>query len=87
MTRAGLSVTTFDIRSVDPSGGLSARGHPVGATGIAQVAELVWQLRGEGGERRAGTPRIGLAHNSGGWLDGEPAACNVHVLERADPWP
>lgn len=73
--------------AVNPSGGLSARGHPVGATGIAQVAELVWQLRGEAGERQSGAPRLALAHNSGGWFDGEPAACNVHVLERTTPWP
>jgi acetyl-CoA acetyltransferase len=72
---------------VNPSGGLCSRGHPVGATGLAQLAELVWQLRGEAGERQAGRPRIGLAQNSGGWLEGESAACNVHILERADPWP
>ncbi|HEY4280951.1 MAG TPA: thiolase family protein [Conexibacter sp.] len=71
---------------VNPSGGLSSRGHPVGATGLAQLAELVWQLRGEAGPRQAGKPRIALAQNSGGWLSGEPAACNVNVLERVDPW-
>jgi acetyl-CoA acetyltransferase len=71
---------------VNPSGGLCSRGHPVGATGVAQVAELVWQLRGEAGPRQSGSPRIGLALNSGGWLEGESAACNVHVLERVDPW-
>ena len=71
---------------VNPSGGLSSRGHPVGATGLAQIAELVWQLRGEAGPRQAGRPRIALAQNSGGWLAGEPAACNVHLLERVDAW-
>jgi acetyl-CoA acetyltransferase len=71
---------------VNPSGGLSARGHPVGATGLAQLAELTWQLRGEAGARQGGTPRIALAQNSGGWLAGEPAACNVNILERVDPW-
>jgi acetyl-CoA acetyltransferase len=70
---------------VNPSGGLCSRGHPVGATGLAQIAELVWQLRGEAGPRQGGRePRIGLAQNSGGWLTGEPAACNVNVLERKD---
>jgi hypothetical protein len=33
-----------------------------------------------------GTPRFALAQNSGGWLEGEPAACNVHILEREDAW-
>lgn len=71
---------------VNPSGGLSSRGHPVGATGLAQISELTWQLRGECGERQAGSPRIALAQNSGGWLTGEPAACNVNILERVTPW-
>ena len=43
---------------VNPSGGLSARGHPVGATGLAQICELVWQLRGEAGPRQSAQPRI-----------------------------
>jgi acetyl-CoA acetyltransferase len=72
--------------AVNPSGGLSARGHPVGATGIAQIAELVWQLRGEAGRRQSGRPSIALAQNSGGWLEGEPAAVNIHILERRSPW-
>jgi acetyl-CoA acetyltransferase len=71
---------------INPSGGLASRGHPVGATGLAQLAELTWQLRGEAGERQAGTPRIALAQNSGGWLEGESAAVNVHLLERVQPW-
>jgi len=84
----GSGATRRDGRlPVNPSGGLSARGHPVGATGLAQVAELAWQLRGEAGERQAGRPRLALAQNSGGWLEGESAAYNVHILERTDPWP
>jgi acetyl-CoA acetyltransferase len=71
---------------VNPSGGLSSRGHPVGATGLAQVCELTWQLRGEAGERQTNEPRIALAQNSGGWLAGESAACNVHILEREQAW-
>ena len=50
-------------------------GHPVGATGLAQIAELTWQLRGEAGDRQVEGARIGLAHNSGGWLEGDSAAC------------
>jgi acetyl-CoA acetyltransferase len=71
---------------VNPSGGLSSRGHPIGATGIAQIAELTWQLRGEAGARQVERPRLALAQNSGGWLQGEPAACNVHILERLAAW-
>lgn len=71
---------------VNPSGGLSSRGHPVGATGLAQIAELTWQLRGDAGARQVRAPRIALAQNSGGWLQGEPAACNVHILERTSKW-
>jgi acetyl-CoA acetyltransferase len=72
--------------AVNPSGGLCSRGHPVGATGLAQTAELVWQLRGEAGERQSGQPRFALAQNSGGWLEGESAATNVHIFERAAAW-
>lgn len=67
---------------VNPSGGLSARGHPVGATGLAQIAELTWQLRGEAGERQVPAARMALAQNSGGWMDGESAVSVMHVLER-----
>jgi acetyl-CoA acetyltransferase len=71
---------------VNPSGGLCSRGHPVGATGLAQIAELVWQLHGEAGARQVNRPRIALAQNSGGWLSGESAACNVTILEREAAW-
>lgn len=67
---------------VNPSGGLSSRGHPIGATGLAQLAELTWQLRGEAGARQVERHRLALAQNSGGWLEGEPAASYVHILER-----
>ncbi|XP_034834874.1 sterol carrier protein 2 [Maniola hyperantus] len=50
---------------VNPSGGLIAKGHPLGATGLAQCAELVWQLRGEAGDRQVPRARIGLQHNLG----------------------
>ncbi|MFF1466610.1 lipid-transfer protein [Streptomyces mirabilis] len=58
--------TTYGGRwVVNPSGGLISKGHPLGATGIAQVAELVWQLRGEAGPRQVSGARVGLAHNIG----------------------
>lgn len=66
---------------VNPSGGLIARGHPVGATGVAQVCELVWQLRGQAGERQVHGARKALAHNAGGTVCGESASVAVHLLE------
>ncbi|MEU3794166.1 lipid-transfer protein [Streptomyces fructofermentans] len=58
--------TTYGGRwVVNPSGGLISKGHPLGATGIAQVAELVWQLRGEAEARQVPGARVGLAHNIG----------------------
>jgi acetyl-CoA acetyltransferase len=68
---------------VNPSGGLAAKGHPVGATGLAQIAEIVWQLRGEAGERQVtNNPRIGLTENAGGWSSDDNAACAVTILRR-----
>ena len=52
---------------INPSGGLKARGHPVGATGVAQVVELVWQLRGEAGERQVKDAANGFSLNFGGF--------------------
>ncbi|MGW4567790.1 thiolase C-terminal domain-containing protein [Streptomyces sp. NPDC004561] len=58
--------TTYGGRwVVNPSGGLISKGHPLGATGLAQAAELVWQLRGEAGARQVPGARVGLAHNIG----------------------
>lgn len=61
---------------VNPSGGLKARGHPLGATGIAQAAEIVKQLRGEAGKRQVEGAEIGMTHNIGG--TGGTAV--VHIL-------
>lgn len=62
---------------VNPSGGLKAKGHPLGATGAAQAYELFLQLRNEAGARQVAGARVGLAHNVGG----SGASCAVHVLE------
>lgn len=62
---------------VNPSGGLKAKGHPVGATGVAQAIEIVKQLRGEAGERQIKGARRGLAQNMGG----TGGSSVVHVLE------
>ncbi len=52
---------------INPSGGLKARGHPLGATGVAQVVELVWQLKGEAGKRQVDGAEIGITCNFGGF--------------------
>jgi len=65
---------------VNPSGGLLAKGHPVGATGIAQIAEVFWQLRGEAGKRQVVGARVGLTENGGGVIRGENAAATVHIF-------
>jgi acetyl-CoA C-acetyltransferase len=67
---------------VNPSGGLLSRGHPLGATGLAQLAEITWQLRGRAGGRQVDGARLGLVETMGGGvsvLDGN--ACVVVVLE------
>ena len=66
---------------VNPSGGLTSRGHPIGASGLAQVHELVTQLRGEAGKRQIANARLALAENGGGALGIEEAAMCVHILE------
>lgn len=66
---------------VNPSGGLACRGHPVGATGVAQIVEAVWQLRGEAGARQVAGARVALTHCTGGGISGlDHGACAVHVL-------
>lgn len=66
---------------VNPSGGLSAKGHPAGATGLAQIAEIVWQLRGEAGDRQIRPlPNIGLTENGGGNVAGETAVVAIQIL-------
>lgn len=63
---------------VNTSGGLKAKGHPVGATGVAQICALVEQLRGDAGERQVKDARIGLAENIGG----SGGSAVIHILER-----
>lgn len=60
---------------INPSGGLESRGHPVGATGLAQCAELVWQLRGEAGKRQVDGAKVALQHNYG-WSSA--AVCTLY---------
>lgn len=64
---------------INPSGGLKAKGHPVGATGLAQICELFWQINGEAGNTQVDNVKVGLAHNIGGF--GNNAA--VTILKEA----
>ncbi len=66
---------------VNPSGGLLCRGHPLGATGVAQVVEIMWHLTGRAGERQVEGARIGVAHCTGGGIWGvDNGSCSMHVL-------
>jgi benzoylsuccinyl-CoA thiolase BbsB subunit len=68
--------------AVNPSGGLLSRGHPVSATGVVQIAEIVWQLRGVAGKRQQPDARVGLAHTMGGEVSNlEAGSCAIHILK------
>jgi len=66
--------------TVNPSGGLVARGHPLGATGIAQVVEVVTHLRGRAGARQVNGAHLGLTVNTGGIVDGDAGYVGVTVI-------
>ena len=65
---------------INISGGLKAKGHPIGATGLSQICEVVTQLRGEAGERQLDRARIGLTHNIGGTA----ATCVVNIFRKGN---
>lgn len=67
---------------VNTSGGLLRKGHPVGATGIAQIVELTEQLQGRSGARQVENARVALAHNGGGNIGSDAAAMCVTILTR-----
>jgi len=68
---------------INPSGGLLAKGHPMGATGIGQIVEIVWQLRGQAEKRQVKNPKVGLTHCVGGATPGiGQGACSVHILKK-----
>ncbi len=75
---AGCSAMTGTL-PINTSGGLKSKGHPVGATGVGQICDIVMQLRGDAGERQVARHRIGLAQN----LGGSGATCVVSILEAA----
>ena len=66
---------------VNPSGGLLSKGHPVGATGVAQIVEIVRQLRGQCGDRQVEGAKVGLTHCTGGGISGfDHGACSIHIF-------
>jgi acetyl-CoA acetyltransferase len=65
---------------VNTSGGLLARGHPIGATGLAQIVEVVGQLRGTAGDRQVPRARLALTQNAGGWHRSDNVASVVHIF-------
>ena len=67
---------------VNPSGGLECKGHPIGATGLGQVYELVSQLRGECGTRQVEGAKVAIAENGGGLIGIEEAVASVLILAR-----
>ena len=67
---------------VNPSGGLESKGHPIGATGLAQIYELVMQLRGEANSRQVPAAQFAIAENGGGVIGIEEAVAVVTVLGR-----
>jgi acetyl-CoA acetyltransferase len=69
---------------VNTCGGLVRKGHPIGATGLAQIHELTLQLRGTAGPRQVQGARLGLAENGGGFIGSDSAAIVVTVLGRED---
>ena len=82
LLRHGVTEITGRI-PVNTSGGLMSRGHPLGATGCAQVVELVTQLRERAGERQVSEARVGLAINGGGWLGGAYAVAVATIVKSA----
>jgi acetyl-CoA acyltransferase len=69
-------------KPLNPSGGLESRGHPIGASGLAQIHELVTQLQGRAKARQIENAQIGMAENGGGALGQEEAAMCIHILEK-----
>jgi acetyl-CoA acetyltransferase len=67
---------------VNPSGGLESKGHPISATGLGQLYELVTQLRGEAGPRQVAGVRVAIHENGGGLIGTEEAVVAVNILAR-----
>lgn len=75
--------TRYDgTRPINTSGGLESKGHPIGATGLSQINEIVVQLRGEAGKRQVKKPQIGMIENGGGVIGFEESCCVVTILSK-----
>jgi acetyl-CoA acetyltransferase len=81
-TLAGATGLGGDAVCVNPSGGLVARGHPIGATGLCQIVEIVHHLRGRAGSRQVQGASLGAAVNTGGLINADPALVSVAVFEK-----
>lgn len=81
LLRAGATTIGGDL-PFNPSGGLESKGHPLGATGLAQVVELVDQLRGRAGARQVEDARLALAENAGGYIGPDAAVATITILGR-----
>lgn len=79
-TMAGKTCVGGGGVAVNTSGGLVGRGHPLGATGIAQIVEIANQMRGRCGARQVSTPRLGVAVNTGGIIEGDAAYVGIHAV-------
>jgi acetyl-CoA acetyltransferase len=79
-TEAGRTGVDAPGLVVNSSGGLVGRGHPLGATGLAQVVELVTQFRGRAGARQVSGARLGLAVNTGGIIEGDAGFVGLHAV-------
>jgi acetyl-CoA acetyltransferase len=67
---------------INPSGGLISRGHPIGASGLAQIYEMALHLRGEAGKRQVYGARIAMTENGGGFLGQGEASMAIHIMEK-----
>jgi benzoylsuccinyl-CoA thiolase BbsB subunit len=68
---------------VNPSGGLLSLGHPLSASGLRNIVEIVWHLRGQAGDRQTPNAKVGLAQMMGGSVAGlESGVCGIHILAR-----
>lgn len=77
--------TRFDgAKPINCSGGLESKGHPIGATGLSMVNEIVTHLRGEAGARQVKNAEVGLVENGGGVVSVEEFCCGITILQKAD---
>ncbi len=84
-TEAGTTRVDTPGLVVNPSGGLVGRGHPLGATGLAQVVELATQFRGRAGNRQVDAARTGVAINTGGIIYGDAGIVCIHAVRTGSP--